>query len=127
MGRILNPLRGNLYENLVIADIVKGALNRGVRPEVYFFRDSHGNEVDLLIREKGEITPVEIKSAATFSPDFLKGLERFRALGLDRVNSGTVLYGGERRFRVRGVRILNPLHVQDLWLTLNSSEEPETG
>jgi len=127
VGRILNPLRGNLYENLVIADIVKGALNRGVRPEVYFFRDSHGNEVDLLIREKGEITPVEIKSAATFSPDFLKGLERFRALGLDRVNSGTVLYGGERRFRVRGVRILNPLHVQDLWLTLNSSEEPETG
>jgi predicted AAA+ superfamily ATPase len=122
---VRDPLRGNLYENLVITDIVKGALNRGIRPEVYFFRDSHRNEVDLLIREKGEIIPVEIKSAETFSADFLKGLERFRALGLDRVNPGAVLYGGERRFLIRGVRILNPLHVEDLWETLTSSAEPE--
>lgn len=122
---VRDPLRGNLYENLVITDIVKGALNRGIRPEVYFFRDSHGNEVDLLIREKGEIIPVEIKSAETFSADFLKGLERFRALGLDRVNPGAVLYGGERRFLIRGVRILNSLHVEDLWETLTSSAEPE--
>lgn len=63
-----DPLRGNLYENLVIADIVKSALNRGIRPEVYFFRDSHGNEIDLIIREKGMLSPVEIKSAATFQP-----------------------------------------------------------
>jgi predicted AAA+ superfamily ATPase len=122
---VRDPLRGSLYENLVITDIVKGALNRGIRPEVYFFRDSHGNEVDLLIREKGEITPVEIKSAGTFSTDFLKGLERFRTLGLDRVNPGAVLYGGERRFLIRGVRILNPLHVEDAWHTLTSSAEPE--
>ncbi|OQY16680.1 MAG: AAA family ATPase, partial [Desulfobacterium sp. 4572_20] len=77
-----DPLRGNLYENLVIAEIVKGALNKGIRPEIYFFRDSRGNEVDLLIREKGELTPVEIKSAGTFSMEFVKGLEHFQALGL---------------------------------------------
>jgi len=75
-----DPLRGNLYENLIIADIIKSAQSRGIRPEIYFFRDSHGNEVDLLIREKGEIFPVEIKSAATFSTSFVKGLEMFRAL-----------------------------------------------
>ena len=62
---------------MIIANIVKGALNQGIRPEIYFFRDSHGNEVDLLIRENGALSPVEIKSAATFSPDLLKGLERF--------------------------------------------------
>ena len=118
-----DPLRGNLYENLVIAEIVKGALNRGIRPEIYFFRDSHGTEVDLLIREKGELIPVEIKSAATFSTDFVKGLERFRALGHDRVAAGSVLYGGEQRFRIRGVRIFNPLHVEDLWGTLTSPAE----
>jgi predicted AAA+ superfamily ATPase len=118
-----DPLRGNLYENLVISEIVKGALNKGIRPEIYFFRDSHGNEVDLLIREKGELTPVEIKSAGTFSMDLVKGLERFQALELKRVTAGTVLYGGEQRFIVRGVHILNPLLVDDIWETLTSPVE----
>lgn len=113
-----DPLRGNLYENLIIADIVKGALNRGIRPDIYFFRDSHGNEVDLLIREKGIITPVEIKSSGTFSVDFVKGLERFQALGSNRTAAGAVLFNGEQRFNVRGVRAFNPLSVEDIWETL---------
>ncbi len=116
-----DPLRGHLYENLVIGDIVKGGLARGLRPDIAFFRDAHGNEVDLLIREQGALVPVEIKSAATFSPDFLKGLERFRALGVERAAPGTVLYNGAQRFTVRGVRVFNPLHEADLWATLTSS------
>jgi len=115
-----DPLRGNLYENLVITEIVKGALSRGVRPEIYFFRDSHGSEVDLLIREKGELIPVEIKSAETFSTDFVKGLERFRALGLERVAAGAVLYNGKEKFQVRGIRVFDPLREQDLWESLVS-------
>ncbi|MBW1775977.1 MAG: ATP-binding protein [Deltaproteobacteria bacterium] len=120
-----DPLRGNLYENLVIADIVKSALNRGIRPEVYFFRDSHGNEIDLLIREKGVLTPVEIKSAATFFTDFVKQLEWFQTLGVKRVLPGAVLYNGEQPFDVRGVRILNPLHVEDIWETFVEPSEKE--
>ena len=73
------PLRGNLYENFIISDILKGALNRGIRPEVYFFRDSHGNEVDLLlIREKGVLMPVEVESASTFSRISSRGWSVFR-------------------------------------------------
>lgn len=115
-----DPLRGNLYENLIIADIVKGALNKGLRPEIYFYRDSHGNEVDLLIRENGELTPVEIKSAGTFSKDFVKGIERFHALGISRVTKGAVLYNGEQPFDIRGVRIFNPLLVEDIWTMLTA-------
>jgi hypothetical protein len=100
-----DPLRGNLYENLVIADIVKGALNKGIRPDIYFFRDSHGNEVDLLIREKGALTPVEIKSGETFSMDFIKGPERFQLMKIKRVSAGVVLYNGAERFNVRNCRI----------------------
>jgi predicted AAA+ superfamily ATPase len=118
-----DPLRGSLFENLIVADIVKGALNMGIRPEIYFFRDSHGNEVDLLIREKGALTPVEIKSAGTFSVDFVQGLERFGALGIKRVARGAVLYNGEQRFNVRGVRIFNPLLVEDIWETLTAPPE----
>lgn len=118
-----DPLRGNLYENLIIADIVKGALNKGIRPDIYFFRDSHGNEVDLLIREKGALTPVEIKSAGTFSIDFIKGLERFQMLKIKRIAAGVVLYNGVQRFNVRSVSIFNPLHVEDIWETLTAPTE----
>ncbi len=118
-----DPLRGNLYENLIITDIMKSAFNKGIRPEVSFFRDSHGNEVDLIIRERNELTPVEIKSAATFSSDFVKGLERLHALGIKRLTSGAVLYNGEQGFNVRGVRIFNPLFVDNLWDTLTGHSE----
>ncbi|MGB9617034.1 MAG: DUF4143 domain-containing protein [Desulfomonilaceae bacterium] len=99
---------------------MKGALNKGVRPEIYYFRDSHGNEIDLLIRENGTLTPVEIKSAATFSAEFVKRLEWFRTLGIERLNAGVVLYNGEQSFNIRGIRILNPLHVDNLWETLTT-------
>ncbi|MBZ0270765.1 ATP-binding protein [bacterium] len=118
-----DPLRGNLYENLVIADIVKSALNKGIRPEVYFFRDSRGNEVDLIVRENRRLTPVEIKSAATFSRDFVKGLDWFGALGVKRARSGVVLYNGEPSFDIQSVRVFNPLMVDDIWETLTASSE----
>lgn len=118
-----DPLRGNLYENLIIAETVKGALNKGIRPELYFFRDSHSNEVDLIIKENGMLTPVEIKSAETFSMGFIKGLERFQTLGIKRIATGAVLYNGEQQFNVRGVRIFNPLLVEDIWQTLTAPLE----
>jgi len=74
-------------------------------------------------REKGELTPVEIKSAGTFSPDFLRGLERFQALEIKRGTTGAVLYNGEQRFTVRDVRIFNPLQVEDIWDTLTTPPE----
>ncbi len=74
----------------------------------------------MLIREKGELRPVEIKSASTFSADFLRGLERFQALEIKRGAAGAVLYNGEGRFTVRDVRIFNPLQVEDIWETLNT-------
>ena len=113
-----DPLRGNLYENLVIVDILKGALNCGIRPDVSFFRDSCGNEVDLLIREQGALMPVEIKSAATFSADFIKQLERFQTLGVKGVLPGAVLCNSERPFTIRGISVLNPFQVEDIWQTL---------
>jgi predicted AAA+ superfamily ATPase len=115
-----DPLRGGLYENLVIADVLKGAFNRGIRPDLFFFRDSNGNEVDLLIREQGRLIPVEIKSGETFAPDYLKGIERFRELKPGRIGPGFVLYSGQQRFNVRGVHALNPLEINDLWGSLIS-------
>jgi uncharacterized protein len=107
-----DPLRGGLYENLVILEILKSRFNRGTRPELYFFRDSRGCEVDLLIREQGRLFPVEIKSSATFSPDFLKGIEYFRSLAGEGCDSGAVLYNGNQQFNLREVHVFNPLKVE---------------
>ena len=67
--------------------------------------------------------PVEIKSAETFSPDFVKGVEHIKSLQPDRIAPGLVLYGGEQDFAVRDVRIFNPLHVSNLWRELTSPVE----
>jgi len=61
------------------------------------------------------LVPVEIKSAATFSNDFLTGIEKFRALGVGNVAPGAVLYNGNREFNIREIRIFNPLDTEDVW------------
>jgi predicted AAA+ superfamily ATPase len=104
-----DPLRGGLYENLVILEILKARLNRGKRPELFFYRDSHGNEVDLIIRQARILIPIEIKSAATFTPDFLKGIDHFARVAGDRCTNGFILYNGNEHLTVKGTGVINPI------------------
>jgi predicted AAA+ superfamily ATPase len=112
-----DPLRGGLYENLIIQDVLKSLFNRGKRPEVFFYRDTHGNEVDLLIRQGRGLIPIEIKSAATFTPAFIQGIERFRKIAGDRCLPGYVLYNGHEPYTLKGTRIFNPFLHPDLEMT----------
>lgn len=104
-----DPLRGGLYENLIILELMKRWFNKGRRPDFYFFRDTQGNEVDLLIREYGKLFPVEIKSAATFSERFLKGIARFRKLSPNCHQRAAVLFDGEQKLFVQDTHIFNLL------------------
>jgi len=103
-----DPLRGNLYENLLIMEMVKSRLNRGLRPDLYFYRDTQGNEVDLILREGRKLIPIEIKSASTFTEDFVRGIEHFRKTVGNRSSPGYVFYNGDKQLQFKGVRILNP-------------------
>ncbi len=105
-----DPLRGNLYENLLIMDQVKQLANAGNPTHLYFYRDSHGREVDLLIPKGTRLIPVEIKSSATFHPDFLKGIKNFKkTVGDEKCLPGQVWYNGETEHEFKGVQIRNPL------------------
>jgi predicted AAA+ superfamily ATPase len=101
-------LRGGLYENLVILEFLKERLNRGAAPDLYFYRDSHGNEVDLVVREAGRLIPVEIKSAATFTPEFVHGIERFRETVGPLCGPGLICYNGAEELLFKQIRALNP-------------------
>ena len=104
-----DPLRGGLYENLVVLEILKSRLNRGKRPELFFYRDTHGNEVDLVIRQARTLIPIEIKSAATFTSDFLKNIDHFGSVVGDRCAQGFVLYNGQEQYTLKGTRVMNPI------------------
>lgn len=90
-----HPLRGHLFENLAVLEFFKASFNRGERPSLHFYRDSGGNEADLVLEDGNHLHLVEIKSAATVSPDAMRPIGNIRrALG-ERVSSATLVYGGD--------------------------------
>jgi hypothetical protein len=89
-----DPLRGHLFENIAVIEAIKYRFNRGLRSNLFFYRDSGGNEVDLIMEMGPDIFPVEIKAAETVTPSSLKGLKKFAGLMPElRLGSG-LLYGG---------------------------------
>ena len=70
-----HPLRGSLFENMVVADIRKGFTNRGREPRMAFYRTEKGFEVDLIISTGGHVVPIEIKSSMTFGKNLVHNLE----------------------------------------------------
>ena len=88
-----DPLLGNLFENMVVMEVLKARLNAGKDPDLYFFRDSQGFEVDLLLASGRTLVPIEIKAAYTPGDDLSKGVRRFAALTTEAVRP-TVIYAG---------------------------------
>ena len=87
--------KGALFENFIIVELMKQFFNKGIRPQFYFWRDSSGHEVDLLIDFGGMQFPIEIKSGRTLNSSFFDGLDYFNKLaGLDPRN-GYLIYGGK--------------------------------
>ena len=89
-----DPLIGNLFENMVIVEAMKARLNSGNTPDLYFFRDQSGFEIDMLLAADRRLYPYEIKSARTWSPDFARNLKAFSERD-DRIQNGTVIYAGD--------------------------------
>jgi len=89
-----HPLRGNLFENMVVIEALKYRYHRGMRSNLFFWRDGRGNEVDLVIEKALEVVPVEIKAGATVTEDFFKGLRYFLTKLPEPTAIAAVVYGG---------------------------------
>lgn len=100
-----HPLRGALFENMVVVEALKHRFNRGRTMNLFFFRDSRGLECDLLYRTGNGMAAIEIKSGATINSDFFSALGRVVELVSD-VSVRAVVHGGqERQFRSAGEAI----------------------
>jgi len=97
--------RGALFETLVVSEWVKRQFNAGQVAELYFWRDSAGHEVDLLIPDGNRFMPVEIKSGSTFSADWTAALRKLSALFGDAALSPGIVYGGEGRYEREGCHV----------------------
>jgi predicted AAA+ superfamily ATPase len=91
-----DPLWGGLFENLILMEAMKDRLNAGESAEMYFYRDSDGNEVDLLLPVGGKLHAIEIKAGATVNSDYFKGLKNFAAHHPQALAGGSVIYGGDQ-------------------------------
>ena len=95
-----DPLRGNLVENLVVTELTKFRLNQGLDPQLYYFRDTYGHEIDVIFQTGRELIPIEIKSAVTFNKEFLKNLRFFKELVGERCPKGFLIYAGMQKQKI---------------------------
>lgn len=109
-----DPLIGNLFENMVVIEALKSRLNGGKEPELYFYRDNRGNEVDLLFRQNRQLIPIEIKSAMTFNPEFVKGITQFRKIA-SSAQKGYIVYAGDLTPDLADARVLRFSEVDSIF------------
>lgn len=83
---------GAIFENFIVSEIIKNRKNKEQFGEVYFYRDSTGNEVDVLIENEGNLIPIEIKSAVKIQKEHHKNLKWFQKVF--RQDGGVLLYAG---------------------------------
>lgn len=100
-------MRGHLFENMVIADMMKRSTNKGKAPEMMFYRDSNGNEIDLLVPTGSALEGYEIKSSATYNPTFETGFGKITEQLKSRLVRRAVVYNGTQERRNAPIEILN--------------------
>lgn len=109
-----DPLIGHLFENLVVLESLKARYNRGLTPNLYFYRDNQGHEIDLLHQRGSELSGIEIKSASTWSPSFKKALEHFHQR-IHSLSTRTVVYGGDAIEFTDGIQAMSFMDVERLF------------
>lgn len=99
----LHSQRGAIFETYIISELCKSCFNAGVEPPLYYWRDSQGHEVDLLIEDGESLYPIEIKSGQTVSGNMMSGLDYW--CKLDGTDTGMLIYGGTDNYTRNGIQV----------------------
>ncbi|MFM2047633.1 MAG: hypothetical protein RI955_179, partial [Bacteroidota bacterium] len=108
-----NQHYGNIFENLIISELRKNRTNHQQSGDMYFFRDSAGNEVDVILEKDGSIIPIEIKSSAKYDSSYLKSIRWWQKL--NRTDGGILIYSGiDKQDKDSQIEILNWKRSEDI-------------
>jgi len=93
-------LKGGLFENFIINELLKRQYNKGILPEFYFWRDSKGKEIDLIIDTPDKEILIEIKSGRTLTQEYFRGLKYYNKISDGSPDNAFVVYGGDQSFKL---------------------------
>ncbi|MBN1960204.1 MAG: ATP-binding protein [Deltaproteobacteria bacterium] len=102
----ISPYRGAIFENFCIAEFIKSAYNQKLEPNLFFWRDSSGHEIDMLIEQANFLLPFEIKSSETFNESFINNLTYWINLAKNQNKQAAILYGGSKRMNYKGIDVI---------------------
>jgi uncharacterized protein len=97
---------GGIFENFIISEFIKEISMANKFADLYFYRDSNGNEIDLIVDTGTLLLPVEIKSSSTYHPFFFKNLKYWQK-HIDNKASGFVIYAGDHNQRISGLQLVS--------------------
>jgi len=97
------PLAGPIFENYIVSECVKRIAHRGLRDELYYFREHNGDEIDIIIEGPDKRQFIEIKHSMTFRPGMIKHLEKY----MDEKTKSILLYQGESMDYTRDILVKN--------------------
>ena len=107
-----DKMRGAIFENYVVMEVIKHRYNRGLLNGVYFYRDSNQNEVDILLKEEGEITAIEVKSSMTYHTSFEADISHLSDWIKTPVVNKMIVYTGDFENTTSDIKVLNYRHLQ---------------
>lgn len=110
-----DKMRGALFENLIVAEAIKHRYNQGLEGGVYFYRDSNNNEVDILLKQEGEITAIEVKSAMTYHSTFEKSLRQISEWIETPITRKAVVYAGDFENTTAPIQLVNYKNLSKLF------------
>ena len=106
-----DKMRGALFENFVTMEALKQRYNQGKESNLYFYRDSNQNEIDLLLRKQTGLYGIEIKSAMTYHTEFEKALKQMNKWIKEPVAGKAVIYAGTLENSAGEINLLNYSHM----------------
>ena len=107
-----DKMRGAIFENYVVMEVVKHRYNQGMLDGVYFYRDSHQNEVDILLKQEGEITAIEVKASMTYHTSFNRHIARLQDWVNIPIVRKIIVYTGDFENTVGDIQLINYQHLQ---------------
>ena len=100
-----HPARGALFETWVVSELVKNRFNAGQDAALFFWRDSVGQEVDVLLETPQGLQGIEVKSGATFASDWPQALHKWAALADTATLPPRIIFGGDGRYERQGCQV----------------------